>query len=351
MTALDPDCTLPTGPPPRLLLIEDDLDTAELIQEGLEDHFGDGCVTLAPRLDAARPLDPQRFDLVLSDMNLPDGSGLELLDELLDARPDLPVVFVTGEGILENAIAAIRRGAYDYVVKAGDYLFAIPLVVEKNLELWRIKQDNIRLNRELADRLDEIHEKNRQLEQAVGQLETMAATDPLTGLLNRRAFQQAVERSFAEARRHAHDVACVMIDLDGFKQLNDALGHQLGDEMLRVAARVLQANCRRSDAAGRFGGDEFVLVLPQTDLDTAHDVAERVMAQFDADARAALNGSQDPRGVSMSMGVASLRETRATSPEALIAAADHALYAAKAAGKRRIQVHHAGRRPAAPAPD
>ncbi|MFP3387089.1 GGDEF domain-containing protein, partial [Tritonibacter sp. SIMBA_163] len=77
------------------------------------------------------------------------------------------------------------------------------------------KQDNIRLHEELAARLDEINEKNRQLEEAVGQLETMAATDPLTGLLNRRAFQQTVERSFAEARRHAHDAACVMIDLDG----------------------------------------------------------------------------------------------------------------------------------------
>lgn len=333
------DSLLPDGPPPRLLLVEDDLDTADLIRECLEDHFGPGCVDVAHRLEEAWPMDLERYDLVLSDMNLPDGSGLELLDDLLRARPDLPVVFVTGEGILANAIAAIRSGAYDYVVKAGDYLFAIPLVVEKNLELWRTKRDNIRLQEELEARLKEIAQKNDQLEDVVKQLETMAATDPLTGLLNRRAIQQALERTFAEAVRHDQDVTCVMIDLDGFKRLNDGVGHQAGDRVLRVAARVLEANCRRSDAAGRFGGDEFIVVMPQTDLDTAHAVAERVMRHFNTDAAAALAESGFHGAVSMSIGLASLAETGATSPEPLIAAADAALYAVKAAGKCAIHAH------------
>ena len=275
-------------------------------------------------------------------MNLPDGSGLELLDELLAMRGDMPIVFVTGEGILENAIAAIRGGAYDYVVKAGDYLFAIPLVVEKNLELWKTKRDNIRLHEELEARIAEIDEKNRQLEEAVQQLETVAATDPLTGLFNRRAFQRTMEQSFAEATRHNHDASCLMLDLDGFKQLNDALGHQYGDRILTVAAQVLSANSRRSDSAGRFGGDEFVVVMPQTDLTTAVGVAERVLQQFESDARAALSDVGYRGAVSMSMGLASLEHTRAANPEALIAAADHALYAAKAAGKGRI---HTFRKP------
>jgi diguanylate cyclase (GGDEF)-like protein len=328
--------TLPDGPPPRLLLVEDDLDTAELIRECLEDHFGGGCVRTIARLENACGLDPHAFDLVLSDMNLPDGSGLELLDEMLALRSDLPIVFVTGEGILENAIAAIRGGAYDYVVKAGDYLFAIPLVVEKNLELWRTKRDNVRLQNELEARIAEIHEKNRQLEEAVQQLETVAATDPLTGLFNRRAFQRTMEQSFSEATRHGHDASCLMLDLDGFKQLNDALGHQYGDCILTVAARVLSANSRKSDTAGRFGGDEFIVVMPQTDLDTAVGVAERVMQQFEADAKAALSDVGYRGAVSMSMWLASLVCTQAVSPESLIAAADHALYAAKAAGKSRI---------------
>lgn len=337
---------LPAGPPPRLLLVEDDLDTAELIRECLEDHFAEGCVRSVYRLDEARGLDPRELDLILSDMNLPDGSGLELLEDMLARREDLPIVFVTGEGILENAIAAIRGGAYDYVVKAGDYLFAIPLVVEKNLELWKTKRDNIRLQEELESRIAEIDEKNRQLEEAVKQLETVAATDPLTGLFNRRAFQRTMEQSFAEAVRHGHDTSCLMLDLDGFKQLNDALGHQYGDQILTVAARVLSAHSRRSDTAGRFGGDEFIVVMPQTDLDTAVGVAERVRQQFKADARAALRGVAFEGNVSMSMGLASLSTTRASNPEALIAAADHALYATKAAGKDHIQTY---RKPHAPA--
>ena len=343
-----PQVALPSGPPPRLLLVEDDLDTAELIRECLEDHFSTGCVHCVYRLEEACELDPSAFDLVLSDMNLPDGSGLELLEDLLALRDDLPIVFVTGEGILENAIAAIRGGAYDYVVKAGDYLFAIPLVVEKNLELWKTKRDNIRLQAELEERLAEIDEKNRQLQEAVQQLETVAATDPLTGLFNRRAFQRTMEQSFAAAMRHGHDVSCLMIDLDGFKQLNDALGHQYGDRILTVAAGVLSANSRRSDTAGRFGGDEFVVVMPQTDLDTAVRAAERVLQQFEADARAALADVGYRGSVSMSMGLASLEHTRAAHPEALIAAADHALYAAKAAGKSRI---HTYRKPPTAVPE
>jgi diguanylate cyclase (GGDEF)-like protein len=337
--SLHSDVALPAGPPPRLLLVEDDLDTAELIRECLEDHFSEGCVRSVFRLEEAREVDPEDFDLVLSDMNLPDGSGLELLDEMLAKREDLPIVFVTGEGILENAIAAIRGGAYDYVVKAGDYLFAIPLVVEKNLELWKTKRDNIRLHEELESRIAEIDEKNRQLEEAVKQLETVAATDPLTGLFNRRAFQRTMEQSFAEAVRHDHDTSCLMLDLDGFKQLNDAFGHQYGDRILIVAAKVLSAHSRRSDTAGRFGGDEFIVVMPQTDLDTAKSVAERVLQQFEADARAALSDVAYRGAVSMSMGLASLAHTQASNPEALIAAADHALYAAKAAGKGHIQTY------------
>jgi len=328
-------------PAPKLLLIEDDLDTAELIQECLEDHFSEQCVTTASRLDDARAMDLSIFELILSDMNLPDGSGLELLEEILSLRPDMPVVFVTGEGILENAIRAIRQGAYDYIVKAGDYLFAIPLVVEKNLTLWRVKRDNERLQAELEEKLEEINDKNRQLEDAVNQLETMAATDPLTGLFNRRAFTTTIHRSFAHAHRHEHDLSCVMVDLDGFKMLNDTMGHPDGDEMLQLAAKVMEANCRQSDSLGRFGGDEFIILMPETSIDTAEAVAQRVLSQFEIDAQRILSGRGFGGQLTMSMGIASLQASRGTTPEQLIAAADHALYAAKAAGKGRIRCHTA----------
>lgn len=324
---------------PRILLVEDNPDTAILIQEALHDHFGPGCVRHCATIARALSIDAASVDIVLCDINLPDGHGMDLLTRLLKRRADLPVVLVTGEGILDNALCAISQGAYDYVIKSGDYLFAIPIVVEKNLAIWRTKQENRRLHEQLSRTLEEVRIKNDQLEEAITKLETMASTDPLTGVANRRAFNQSLERRFAEASRYDQDLACVMIDLDGFKSLNDALGHQAGDDLLRRTARILEANCRRSDIAGRFGGDEFVILLPETDLSTSRVVAERIKQQFEQAAEALL--AEAPQvAVSMSMGVACLRHSRPTCAEQLLGHADDALYNAKANGKRRIMVYN-----------
>lgn len=324
---------------PRLLLIEDAPDTASLIQETLEDHFGFGCVTHCASVAETLALDVCQIDLVLSDMNLSDGLGLDVLDRLLDRRADLPVVFVTAEGILENAIRAIRRGAYDYIVKTGDYLFSIPLIVEKNLAIWRTKQENLRLAEQLTRTLDEVRIKNTQLEEAVNQLQAMAATDPLTGLANRRAFGAAMARSFAEARRFRQNLACIMIDMDGFKGFNDTFGHQRGDELLQAVAEVLRTCCRQSDVAGRFGGDEFVILLPQADERTACQVAHRIQETFRVDLARLTRGTHEAAPVTMSMGLACLaRPDLRDDPEELVALADRALYRAKEAGKNRLVI-------------
>src|SRR5690606_25675873 len=119
------------------------------VAETIEDHFGPGCVDHRASVAKALEVQLDDYDLVISDMNLPDGSGLQVLESFLKRRPDIPIVFVTAEGILDNALRAIRLGAYDYIVKAGDYLFAIPIVVEKNLTIWKTKQENRRLQDEL----------------------------------------------------------------------------------------------------------------------------------------------------------------------------------------------------------
>lgn len=325
-----------TSAPLRLLLVEDDTDTAALIQEALSDAFGAGCVTHVASIAALAEIDLNNIDLVLSDMNLPDGSGLDVLATVLNRRSDTPVIIVTGEGIIENAVLAIRQGAYDYIVKAGDYLFALPLMVEKNLALWHIKRENLHLHEQLKRTLEEVRVKNQQLQEAVERLETMAATDPLTGLANRRAFGQAMSRCLADARRYRHDLSLVMIDLDGFKTLNDTLGHQRGDDLLVRVARVLEANLRRSDVAGRFGGDEFILLLPQAEESTARMVAQRINDEFTLITSALFKDTPVTGRVSMSMGLTCLRHDNPADAEQLIAQADHALYRAKQSGRNRL---------------
>lgn len=308
----------------QLLIIEDDQDQRELMIETLEDYFGPGTVQGADSRAAAMAMPLESFDLILCDYNLPDASGLELL-EAIKQRCNTPVIMVTGENVGKIAAEAISRGAVDYVVKIGDYLFTIPLVVEKNLTVARIVKE-----RELL---------SRQLEQTNAQLAQMAATDPLTQLYNRRHFSSVVEQLFAEAQRFETDLSCLMIDLDGYKQFNDTFGHQMGDQLLVVVGKGIKANLRQMDIAARYGGDEFVLLLPRAGEEEAAVVAERIRQEF-AKASAAL--MQREAGVTMSVGIGSIKLGRPAHADGLIALADAALYRAKAAGRNQIACAGAG---------
>lgn len=169
----------------RILIIEDDDDQRELMRETLEDRFGPGTTAGAASGQESLLTDLAAFDLILSDYNLPDCNGIELLEKIR-ARCDTPVIMVTGENVSNIATEAIRRGATDYIVKFGDYLFTIPLVVEKSLMIAKIKRENESLRTELEAALSEVQQKNIQLEQSLRRVEEVAATDPLTGLYNRR---------------------------------------------------------------------------------------------------------------------------------------------------------------------
>ena len=141
----------------RLLIIEDDADQRDRIREQVEDRFGRGTVVgVGSRTEAAQQ-DPGSFDLILTDFNLPDGTGMDVLLDVRN-RCSTPVIMVTGENVGETAAEAIRQGAVDYVVKVGDYLFTIPLVIEKNLTVAKLIRDREELRRQLE-------EKNAQLEQ------------------------------------------------------------------------------------------------------------------------------------------------------------------------------------------
>ena len=318
----------------KLLIIEDDPDQRDLIRETLEERFGAGTVVTAGSRAEALANDLSAFDLILSDYHLPDATGMELLEDI-QSRCVTPVIMVTGENVGRIATEAIRRGATDYVVKFGDYLFTIPLVVEKNLTVAKMKRENEKLRAELEGALREVWDKNAQLEQSLKKIEEVAATDPLTGLYNRRHFGKVLGQLFSEAQRYDTDLSCVMIDLDGYKQLNDTHGHQLGDQLLMAAGRVISANMRQMDVAARYGGDEFVLLLPRAAGDEAARVVQRIREEFRQASSILLRRNE---GVSMSVGISSLRGDEPTGIEPLIAAADAALYRAKAAGRNRVVI-------------
>jgi two-component system, cell cycle response regulator len=318
----------------KLLIIDDDRDQRELTREVLEDRFGKGCVDEAPTGADALAKDLSSYDMILSDYNLPDCTGLDLL-LLIRQRCRTPVIMVTGENVSEFAAEAIRRGATDYVVKVGDYFFTIPLVVEKNLTVAKLMHENERLHLQLRQSLDEVNTKNQQLNDALKRVEEVAATDALTGLCNRRHFSVMVEQLYAEAARYRTDVACVMIDLDGYKQLNDTLGHQMGDQILVEVGSIVRGSIRRSDVGARYGGDEFVLLLPHSDSQVAVKLATRIRDEFKVRSAHATNGRCT---LSMSIGISSMLSNQPASADELVGFADAALFVSKQAGRDRITI-------------
>lgn len=316
----------------KILIIEDDADQRELIRETLQDRFGPGTVMAVGTGSEALALEVESFDIVLCDFNLPDSSGMEVL-QAVRRRCHTPFIMVTGENVGQIAIEAIQKGATDYIVKMGDYLFTIPLVVEKNLTVAKVLRENDTLRKELESALAEVRDKNAQLELSLLRVEELAATDPLTGLYNRRHFSRVIDQMFAEAQRYGQDLACVMIDLDGYKQLNDSYGHQVGDHLLVLAGKVIAANMRRMDVAARYGGDEFVLLLPHATCEEAVQVVQRIRDDYKNASAAPLNRAT---GVTMSVGVVSLCQQYPTGADQLVAMADAALYRAKSAGRDRI---------------
>jgi len=196
------------------------------------------------------------------------------------------------------------------------------------------------------NRMADLHQQNHQrivklngelegrVAQRTRQLRELAVREPLTGLYNRRYFSEMVDRCFAEAVRYDHDLACLMMDLDDFKGINDRLGHHVGDDILVLVAGIISSQLRSSDIPARYGGDEYIILLPQTGPKRAEVLAERIMERFAAETADRLPGST----LGMSIGISSLLAVGAKESSALIRAADHALYRAKASGKNRIVV-------------
>lgn len=236
---------------------------------------------------------------------------------------------------LADAMNRFSRGELDVrsSVTRTDEIGRLALAFNRMAdEHQRTHERIVRLNADLEKRVAERTEQLREL----------ASREPLTGLYNRRYFNEMLEHRFSEAKRYESDISCIMLDLDDFKNVNDRFGHQTGDKLLILTAETITRQLRTADVAARFGGDEFIVLLPQTDSDRAHVLSERIAEQLVEQVREHLAGVR----VTVSMGIASLPSANIKNAEALIRAADNALYEAKAAGKDRIVMASTAARPA-----
>jgi diguanylate cyclase (GGDEF)-like protein len=213
------------------------------------------------------------------------------------------VVFMTVESSVKKKIRGLELGATDYITKPFD-------VAELRAR--------VRASLRTKDLLD--------------MLAQQALIDGLTGLWNRGHFEQRLGEALSAAERHGHPLACVILDLDHFKQVNDDHGHAFGDQVLRCVARVLRASARQEDTVCRYGGEEFILLLPRTSASEAGGLSERLRDNI---ANLALSHHDQPVRISASFGVADLA---LAAHRPLVEAADEALYQAKRNGRDRVEI-------------
>ena len=299
----------------RLLLVEDSEDDAALVVRTLARG---GYVVECDRVDTPAALTAalgrQAWDIVIADYTMPRFTGTAALQLLREHDADLPFIFVSGTIGEDAAVAGMRTGAHDYIMK-GNLARLLP-AVERELREAGVRRERRRVEQRLA---------------------YLAYHDALTDLPNRTLLHDRLEQAVRVANRENTPLALLLMDLNGFKDVNDSLGHQTGDRVLQHVAERMRATVRGADTVARLGGDEFALLFPITDIDGALLAAQKVLQEIERPCVI----DRHPLSVRASVGIACLPEHGVTS-ETLLQRADVAMYLAKS-DRVGIAVYDAGR--------
>jgi len=298
----------------KILICDDDPADRKLVRIYLQQVTGREVVLLeAGRTEEIQnALDKGRIDLVLMDNQMPGKSGMEWLAEIAE-RQLAPVVMLTGSGTEEVAVQALQEGAIGYLSKNNLSQEKLVDTIDAALDKWT------RLRQARADREE---------------LERLANFDPLTGLYNRQAILGKLHELINHAKRYKEDFSLSMLDIDHFKKVNDRYGHLTGDEVLEKIASLIYRNMRDTDIVGRYGGEEFIIILPQADSSAAMVVAERIRNIIENAEMKDSAGNVFAITVSLGLSIWEQGEDAYS----LISRADEALYNAKENGRNRVEI-------------
>ena len=280
-----------------VLCVDNDRDVRELLHEIIS-HLGHNGQTAVDGMDAMDKLADKHFDLVITDLSMPRMDGIELIKRIKKDFDDIDIITITAYEMKYKYTDIIALGASDFISKP-----------------FNVDELEAKLNRIIRERRLRFDLKN------------LTTLDGLTGLYNRRHFDENLRHEGRRALRQNYDLYLLFIDLDGLKAYNDEYGHQHGDNLLRQLAKVISGNVRKDvDSAYRYGGDEFSVVLPHANLQQALTVADRLIRSFE---------KISAYSTSLSIGLAKLEnsgETLRENLESLIRRADQAVYCAKTKG-------------------
>ncbi len=272
----------------------------------------------------------ERPDIILLDIILPDITGYEVAKQVrkLQGRDDwTAIIFLSVMSKDDDLKRGIEAGGDDYLTKPVGRV----VLQAKVAAMYRL----VRMQRALVQLTEQLNQANEQLNLANMELHRVSMTDGLTGIPNRRVFDELLVREWRRCARLRKPVSVVMLDVDYFKKFNDRYGHQAGDECLKTVAKMISgAVPRASDLAARYGGEEFVLILSETDAEGARAVANRIREQV-AGLKVA-NEDSPHRYVTLSCGISTVVPGDDIPVEKLVKSADNALYLAKTQGRNSV---------------
>lgn len=296
--------------PLKVLIIEDHPDQRDLLAIVLQ-REGYQVITAANGVEALEQLERDNFQIVLSDIMMPKMDGFELIKNIRSnpALKTIYVILITARIQEGDRVRGLDLGADDYITK--------PFSFSELLARVRVGTRVVKYQRHL---------------------EHQSQIDSLTGLYNRRALEEKFNDEFERAKRYNHPLSVLILDVDNFKTINDTYGHHGGDTALVRIAEILRGKTRQSDFSARFGGDEFILVLPETDHQSALQAATKIHDEI----RMCRFGKPDQSfALTVSIGVSSTSEKPYSDWRQMLDAADQALYLAKNRGKDRVEAWEA----------
>ncbi|WP_295750739.1 diguanylate cyclase [Undibacterium sp.] len=335
-----------------ILLVDDEPDNLDVLSAILSDRYhilvardGQEALELVTQMQR-----PELLSLVISDQRMPRLSGVQLCEQLCALSPETLRIIITGYIDVDAIVDSVNRAKiYQFVIKPFDR-HDFELTVQRAVEAYEMKRDLndyvLNLETKVIARTQELQQRNEELHCAYQQLERFSITDPLTGLHNRRYLQNVIEKDLVIARRehpanqasntkNSDDLVFFLIDCDHFKMVNDAHGHDVGDQMLCAIASVLRQVFRESDYLIRWGGEEFLVVARFIKRSLASEMAER-LRQTMADMRLVLaNGEYLQRTCSIGFAAFPFLSSAPTALDwsQIVKFADCAMYCAKQSGR------------------
>lgn len=319
-----------------VLIVDDHAATISMVRKALSPQ-GYRFLEASDGTQALSVVRQDRPDLIIMDVEMPGLGGVEVCRIIKANQGEtgfgfIPVILMTarqGAGKIEG----LELGADDYLVKPFD-LLELSARVKSMLRLKALQDALVEKNRELD-------KANRELDRKREELLALSRTDPLTGLFNRRCFEERLTVEFARSNRYRSPLSCLMLDVDHFKKVNDTYGHPFGDKVLQAVAKVAAKTLRDVDLLARYGGEELIALLPETGPQEAFRVAERVREGIEGLLFEWKDDDETvkPVKVTASLGVATFPVPSIDSSDTLLRAADDCLYEAKQAGRNRVKQH------------